>query len=195
MSCPLFYRAFVEAETAITTEVLLNQIDVNVLPEAIGASASARLRPHDTDPKFREAIVDFASQYLAQRPPLPRSWTLREAFRLARLHFYVDSIAKKLAATALDEPPLNCSKSIATCQEMCRIERALYRFEIYCNCFRESPKTQSSVYGEQKRLFFAHFAPWENEQLGCIHDFLARLVMPGKLPERAQARSEALFRS
>ena len=84
---------------------------------------------------------------------------------------------------ALTKRPVTLSRSIATRQEICRIERALYRFEIYCNIFRESPKAQySSVYGEQKRLFFSNFAPWENEQLGCIHDFLARVVSPGQLP-------------
>ncbi|KND93678.1 hypothetical protein TOPH_01416 [Tolypocladium ophioglossoides CBS 100239] len=128
--------------------------------------------------KNREVIVAFVTRNLRQRPIPPRSsWSLRKALRLGRLHFYVDGLAKKFAMAALTKRPLNRSKSIAR-QEICRIERALYRFEIYCNLFRESRKAQSSVYGEQKRLFFANFAPWENEQLGCIHDFLAQVVSP-----------------
>lgn len=179
LSCPLFYRAFLEAETAITAQVLLNQIDVSVLPEAMAASESSSLRPHDTEPKNGEVIVDFVTQNLRQRPTPPRYWSLRKALRLGRLHIYVDGLAKKFAMAALTKHPLNRSKSIATRQEIYRIERALYRFEIYCNLFRESPKAQSSVYGEQKQLFFANFAPWENEQLGCIHDFLVQIVSPG----------------
>ncbi|KAK1768774.1 hypothetical protein QBC33DRAFT_577229 [Phialemonium atrogriseum] len=178
LSCPLFYRAFLEAETAITAQVLLNQIDISVLPEAMAASESSSLRPHDTEPKNGQVIVDFVTQNLRQRPTPPRSWSLRKALRLGRLHVYMDGLAKKFAMAALTKRPLNRSKSIATRQEICRIERALYRFEIYCNLFRESPKAQSSVYGEQKQLFFANFAPWENEQLDCIHDFLVQIVSP-----------------
>jgi hypothetical protein len=180
LSCPLLYHAFLEKESAITAQVLLNQVDVSVLPEAMAASESSWLRPHDTEPKNRRVIVDFINQNLRQRPTPPKSWPLRKALHLGRLHFYVDGLAKRFAAVALTKRPLNRSKSIATYQEICRIERALYRFEIYCNFFRESLKAQSSVYGEQRQLFFANFAPWENEQLGCIHDFLVRVISPGQ---------------
>lgn len=82
---------------------------------------------------------------------------------------------------AMTSYPLRQCQFLVTRQEACRIHRALYRFEIYRNLFCQSPaKVQSSVYGEQNELFFSHFAPWENEQLGCIHDFLARIVLPGQ---------------
>jgi hypothetical protein len=61
LSCPLFYTAFLEAETSSTTHVLLNQVDVNVLPEAMAASESSWLRPHDTEPQSRKAIMDFVA--------------------------------------------------------------------------------------------------------------------------------------
>ncbi|KAI1371051.1 hypothetical protein F4677DRAFT_436620 [Hypoxylon crocopeplum] len=178
LSCPLFYHPFLEAETAITTPVLLNQIDANVLPKALATFESSQLRPHDTDPKTWEAVTDFVTRNLRQRPCAPTSWSLLKALRLERLHFHVDRLTKKFVEVALTNPPLNPSTSTATCQERCRIERALFRFELYCNLFRESMGVQPSIYGEQKQLFFANFAPWENEQLGCIHDFLVRAVSP-----------------
>lgn len=179
LSCPLFYRVFLEAETSITTQVLLNQIDISVLPEAMAASESLRLRVHGTDPKSRQAIMDFVAQNLRQRQTPPRSWSLRNALRLGRLHSHVDGLAEKFARAALTKPPIDSASSITTHQETCRIERALYRFQIYCNLFCEDQKAPSSVYGEQQRLFFANFAPWENEQLGCVHDFLVNVVSPG----------------
>ncbi|KAI0000079.1 hypothetical protein F4779DRAFT_635724 [Xylariaceae sp. FL0662B] len=185
LSCPLFYCAFLQAETAITAQVLLNQIDVSVLPEAVAASESSSLRPHDTKPESREAIVTFATQYLQRRPTPPKSWSLQKALHISRLHFYVDGLAKKFTSELLNNSPLNQSKSIATHQEICRVERALYRFEIYCNLFRESnsklrPRrfSRSSVCEEQQQLFFANFSPLEKEQLGCIQEFLVRVVSP-----------------
>ncbi|KAI8948488.1 hypothetical protein F4801DRAFT_556711 [Xylaria longipes] len=178
LSCSMFYRAFLEAETSITTQVLLNQIDVDVVAEATIASKSALLRPHDPDPKSREAILDFVAQNLQQRPAPPTAWSLQKALHLGRLHFHVDALAKKFVATTLSRHPLNQSSHLVTDQEICRIERALYRFEIYCNLFREVSDVGSPIYDEQGSLYFAHFAPYENEQLGCIHDFLIRAITP-----------------
>jgi hypothetical protein len=32
---------------------------------------------------------------------------------------------------------------------------------------------------EQLEEFFMDFAPWENEQLACVHDYLVRVISPG----------------
>ena len=87
--------------------------------------------------------------------------------------------------TTLSVAPLKQFKLSPTRQELRRIERALYRFEIYCDLFREIPNERSStipsaINSEQSQLFFAKFAPYENEQLGCIHDFLVRAISPSK---------------
>lgn len=185
LSCPLFYSSFLEAEGEITAQVLLNQIDISVLPEAMVAFGSSSWHLRGTNPKNREVLVNFISQDNFQRPTPPRSWSLRKALDLGRLHIYVDSFAKKFAMATLTKHTLNQSNTVATHQEMCRIERVLYRFEIYCNLFREFPKALSGFYEDQalydelQGLFFANFAPWESEQLGCIHDFLVQVVSPG----------------
>lgn len=188
LSCPLFYRSFLEAETSTTALVLRNQIDDSVLPEAMAAAASLLLRPHGAQQTDQDAVEDFVAHNLRRRPTPPRSLSLRDALLLGRLHVYVDRWAVTFATAALLQDALHKTQpgSAATYQEMCRIERALYRFEIYCNLFREVPTKQSItrltrttpsiMYAEQKGLFFANFARWENEQLGCIHDFLARAI-------------------
>ncbi|KAJ2988039.1 hypothetical protein NUW58_g4185 [Xylaria curta] len=160
LSCPLFYTAFLDAETSIATNVLLNQVDASVLPEAIAASESSWLRPHDTVPRrqTRKVITDFVAGNLCQRPTLPKSWLLKKALHIGRFHSCVEQLAEQFAEAALTKGPAARSQSSATYQERCRIQRALYR--------------------EQKQLFFANFSPWENEQLGCIHDFLVRAISP-----------------
>lgn len=32
---------------------------------------------------------------------------------------------------------------------------------------------------DQREAYFAYFAPWENEQLACIHDYLLEVITPG----------------
>lgn len=49
LSSPLFYRVFQSVEAIITTRVLRNQIDVNVLPEAIITFESASLLGKNRD--------------------------------------------------------------------------------------------------------------------------------------------------
>ncbi|KAI1311828.1 hypothetical protein F5Y03DRAFT_342503 [Xylaria venustula] len=186
LSCPLFYRSFLEAESAIVTQVLFNQLDMTLLPEAIATAESACLRPHDTDPKSREAIIEFVTRNLHQRSTLPGSWSLTKALHIGRFHFHVQAFTDMFINTTFARIPRVQSDSVATRtatraatrQERKRVECALYRFEIYCNLFRESRNAESPIYEEQRQLFFQNFAPWENEQLGCIHDFLFEVIAP-----------------
>ncbi|KAL6366094.1 hypothetical protein LRP88_00190 [Fusarium phalaenopsidis] len=56
-----------------------------------------------------------------------------------------------------------------------RIERVLYRFELFRKLFGRFHQSEGKLKPLAKS-FFQKFAPWENAQLGCIHDFLAREV-------------------
>ncbi|KAI8635657.1 hypothetical protein F5Y19DRAFT_482857 [Xylariaceae sp. FL1651] len=178
LSCPLLYCAFSKADGAIVADVLLNQVDVSVLPEVIAASESSRLHLHDTEPQSREAIDHSVARNLRQRPTTPKFLSLKEVLSLERFHSCVEQLARQFVEVALTERPALHSGSGTTWHEICRIQRALYRFEIYCNIFREGPNVPSTIYQEQKQLYLANFAPWEHEQLGCIHDFLVRAVSP-----------------
>ncbi|KAK8065480.1 hypothetical protein PG997_012227 [Apiospora hydei] len=176
LSCPLFYGAFQEAEAAIATQVLLNQMDASVLPEAMAAAESTRLRLHpDAEPLAEMAVAGFMDRNLRNRPAPPTSWSLLDALRVARLHAAVEEFAVRFANEAMATPRLSPSRSIdVTCQELCRIERTLYLFEIYCNLFRISPMLLRSpgmsmrirFYREQQRLFFTNFAPWGERAAG-----------------------------
>ncbi|KAI0544218.1 hypothetical protein F4679DRAFT_591684 [Xylaria curta] len=168
LSCSSFYHAFWNVETTITTEVLLNQIDVGVLPEAMLTAESALL-PDESKPKSYETANNFAARNLRQRPTPPRSWSLQEALRLSRLHFYVDALAKKFVETTLTKAPFNQPQHPVTNQEMCRIQRALYRFQLFRNLERTAARS---------RFLMAFFDYCENEQLFCIYFFLTRAVLP-----------------
>lgn len=64
--------------------------------------------------------------------------------------------------------------------EVTRIERSLYRFEIYCNLFRDSAQFTFAPGPEQREAYFSKFSPWENEQLACVQDYLSGAIREGK---------------
>jgi hypothetical protein len=176
LSCPSMYHAFVNAEKLITNQVVNNQIDAAVLPEAVGALKSSRPQPWT-----RQGVGDFIHHHLQARTYLPHSLTLSEAWALGRLHSGVERFAAEFIAEMLnpssvfahiDAPPgWAVSKN-----ETNRVQRAFYRFEVYCNLFRGFQEFQP---GETEKLFLFNFSYWENEQLACIHDYLFRAVCPG----------------
>ncbi|KAI9780859.1 MAG: hypothetical protein M1839_006486 [Geoglossum umbratile] len=122
-------------------------------------------------------------KYWLQREKVRRKWTPADALAASKLHFYVHSFAMKFASTALSKIPSRYGQQPPpTRQELERIKRALYRFEIYRNIFppRSYKSHVANVDGTEmlNKVFFSKFAPWENEQLACIYDFLVEEVSP-----------------
>lgn len=93
---------------------------------------------------------------------------------------YVSWFADLFTKATLTKSPFIVSP--ATFQEVCRIKRSFYRFETFCNLFREVDKVLSVVHEDRKTCFFQTLAPWEIEQLGCVHDFLVEAISPGEFP-------------
>ncbi|KAI1408104.1 hypothetical protein F5Y13DRAFT_114782 [Hypoxylon sp. FL1857] len=170
LSCRTLLNAFKSAEVLITSEILLRQINYDVLPEAILVHKSWSLGK----PSVSKGIA-FAEN-LKRREPAPTKWNLADALPLARFHEKVSYLASQAAYEALEKQPrlLAIGESpTPTCEELCRFERALYRFQLYCNVVGPTfPLTDEELLD----MFFEHFATWENEQLACIHEHLVRVV-------------------
>ena len=177
---PCLYYAFMGAEVLITKEVLLRQIHTDLLHDALAEISSRR------DTWTAEEAEVFLAQYFSrsQQPFHPSlQWKLSQALPLCRLYslielFTVDLTTPVLAGNPVSKDPESGPSPRPLSQtEKNRIIRNFYRFQIYCNIFRdESPPI--SVY-RQRKSYFAHFAPWENEQLACIHDYLLNIITPG----------------
>ncbi len=153
-----------------------NQIDADVLPEAVTALKSYRSQPWS-----RSGLLDFVHHHLRSRMSPPESWTLSEALPLGNLHSSVERFASEFIAEMLN--PSSDFAYIAappgwsvSRHEMNRIQRAFYRFEMYCNLFREFKVFEASDIGH---IFFFGFSYRENEQLACVHDYLFRAACPG----------------
>ncbi|RDL35268.1 uncharacterized protein BP5553_07199 [Venustampulla echinocandica] len=177
LTCPSVYNAFIKVEVLITSQVVRNLVGPEVLPEAVAALTSSLLAPWE-----RESMQTFVDDQLLSRQEPPRSWTLSKALALNHLHYHVEyfalsfgshALAKLLAAGDVNDMLARSP----TPSELHRIQRVLYRFEIYCNLFRGRKPAVFDI-DEHRGVFFSKFAPWENEQLGCISDYLAHNVSP-----------------
>ncbi|KAI1124459.1 hypothetical protein F5Y10DRAFT_29727 [Nemania abortiva] len=168
LSCRAFFNAFKTGEGVITGEILLRQIDYDVLPEAILVNKSWSLGT----PSVSKGIA-FANN-LRHRKPAPTMWTLAVALSLAHFHEKVNYLALEAAHEALKKQPRLLRESpMPTYNEICRFERALYRFQLYCNIVGLLFPVDGK---DLLDMFFEYFAMWENEQLSCIHEHLVRVV-------------------
>ncbi|MCJ1283012.1 hypothetical protein MMC26_002339 [Xylographa opegraphella] len=172
-----FYRAFVAGRHLITLQVLLNQISPDLLPDALAVLKSSRLKPWS-----RESITEFLTSYHGKRFSPSPAWTISDAVPVSMLHddisfFMADFVSMALAVHPVTGVP-DVFPSPLTSREEFRISQAFYRFELYCNLFRERGwKDDRFRPEEQQAIFFDQYSPWENEQLACVHDYLYRRMV------------------
>ncbi|KAK8118069.1 uncharacterized protein PG998_006350 [Apiospora kogelbergensis] len=167
LSCRTFLNSFKNAEVLITSEILLHHIDPSVLPEAILVNESFRLQNTSIDQR-----IQFAQNHLSKRIPASSRWRLVDALPLVHFHQFVDYLASSFATEAFDKQPQFSGTAAPSQVEICRFQRAFYRFQLYCNVVGRDVSDEGAL----RDLFFDYFAAWENEQLACVNDYLMRLV-------------------
>lgn len=178
-TCSSFYCAFKDSQSLIVSTVLTNGIHPAVVPDAVALWDATRVEPWSKD-----AIEAFLKRYRISGPSsAPSPWTFLEASRFSKIDRRVQFFTQDFCSSILSVHPItgepDPDHEPPSTSELCRIQRILYRFELYCALFRihkpESKKERFTV-EEQQELFFTKFWSWENEQLACIHDYLLRQV-------------------
>ncbi|KAM5467052.1 hypothetical protein MauCBS54593_005672 [Microsporum audouinii] len=114
---------------------------------------------------------DFIDDYFESLKKIPRpNLSLSEAVALEDYHQLVNNFARDFARKALSKHP------ITGVEEKCP-------FELYWKLFQGTEKPRGERHRQltiplkdHSKLFFDRFAPWENEQVACIQDFLLRLI-------------------
>lgn len=101
---------------------------------------------------------------------------LGELVRLGCVHDIIRTLTADPMCHAWSLLPQSDLKLSPT--EYFRVCRAFYRVELLFDLFRSDPETASA--GIEKRLFLSRHPPWENEQLGCVHDFLEKKLSDGR---------------
>jgi hypothetical protein len=185
-SCRAFYSAFKSSPTPIIRDLAFRIIGIAVLPDSILATLARNAGPcRLTGPE--EAIVAAVLELLNRRGDeallTTHKWTAAEGMATIRLHSIIDDMARKFASFHLSllekvsgrqkEPPSN--------QELVRIKRALYRFEVFRTLFPPRNRDDQHIPAllNAQEAFFGTASPWENEELFAVLDSLRRLVAPG----------------
>lgn len=183
MSCPLFYLSFIDVDSHITPQVLLNQIDRTVLPEALAALDSLALLHMPLADRGGVGRPGTRSRALRSRDISCCPTSLRHTLVLGRLHEHVQYFTEVFVAQCLSKDPLKRVSKPITHKERCRIERAFYRFDMLCGYFRHPLGPEAWGYAYTFPVvysFLDQFTLWELEGLSCIYDFLARELLGGK---------------
>lgn len=170
-------------------QVILNEIDRRVLPDTIMALESSKF-----DAKDLNLVVQYSDKYVKERPLIPHKISLADGAALSDLHrcalhlttkfqdFALQRLTKEQVGLASDrrdwpQPPPVADQPSAL--ETARFQRALYRFEVYCNLFKdpEVVRFNLDVVNFQRAHFFDYLSPWEMEQLVAVRDYLAAAVI------------------
>ena len=172
LSTTSFYRAFLATRSSILLAVLHNEFSEGTLRAALLTLASARLRPHIGD-----SIQKLLAQFQSGAALIPDSWSLSDSLELSRLRHDVGYFARDFSSTLCTNLVTGLPEEnqlVLTSTEMDRIERAFYRFELYCNLIRDGAvRSISSLEAQEIRtLVVDRFLPWENEQLASVYEYL-----------------------
>lgn len=163
-----FHNIFKYDKSGITRQVLLNALRYEVLPAAIAAFESSRRTDYND-----EIGRAFGEKYLDSDNYGPIEWKPSEALHISDFHQHVQFFTEDFAAKTLANLPASATiianQTPLTEREVNRFMRAFYWFETY----RNIPSGGQNRRGEG---FFTHFALWELEQLGCVHDYLFHVV-------------------
>lgn len=177
LTCSSCYRTFLDAETLIINAVLHTHIGSDLIFDAIVVSKSTTLEPDGSD-AATELLQLYAKQALICLSPV---WKLRDALAIGSLHETIEIFSKDFASLALSRNPVTGLKDASpfplSLLESNRVKRAFYRYELFCNMFRERGGVEKAQAASQNprnlSLFFSMCAPWENEQLACVRDYLS----------------------
>lgn len=173
-----FHKTFVGAKTFIIQKWVKNGLDPKLLREVLALGRSIQISVWS-----REAVLEILDTYFSVQPTIKTiMWDMSTAMKIHQLQTLVECFAAEFAADARGRDSLtdddSSLKSAPTTSELRRFQRNFWKFELYCNLFRKITPRNRRIRqhrfstDEQKSIFFDHFTAFENEQLGCVHDYL-----------------------
>jgi hypothetical protein len=203
------YASFYDAQDRIIRTILRNQIPQSLLGYAFLTNRASSpdldrcdfedignrvLRGFSFDFRFRRRRHRIREHILTRESPLD----VRLVSTLSKTHAIIEHFTRDLARDTLPfarkELGLGGKQGV-TKDEIFRIQRAMYCFQVYCNLFRhpyDGPQRRQLGTLLSVHFFGESFAPWVREQLACIHDYFERLLSRGMRPRGAPQPSGVL---
>ncbi|PVH92818.1 hypothetical protein DM02DRAFT_619692 [Periconia macrospinosa] len=179
LTCRSLLLAFLDAKSVIENKVLRNEIRRDVLPKALAVLKSARMLRQSQRSVL--SIQEFLEENFTFRTEPHWQLPSTDVYALSRLNGIITRFARRYISYALKESPRRQEdvERRPSKDEVARVHRAFYRFELWCNLFKTHKTNETILEPDQQReVFFDRFSPWENEQLACIYDYLARAILP-----------------
>ncbi len=185
LTCSTLYQAFLDVKSLTIANIIQTQIDSSLMQDALTTLRFSRITPcsKSVAENLRRAYIRRETSFSVPR------WTLRDTLDLSELHSHVEFFARIFASSALSHNPVTGLPKTGPVKvspsELIRIERTLYRFEFYHTSFAEREEfsigrtqrfTENFTGQDRARYLYAGFAPWENEQLACIRDYLDEVL-------------------
>ncbi|UKZ75142.1 hypothetical protein TrVFT333_002815 [Trichoderma virens FT-333] len=152
----------------ITPELILSSVLKRAIhPDALyHALAAVHVDPDEVSNRDNdEQSWQFLDSYFQRDPALlefPRG--MNGIISLAKLNNLVSSLANDYICRTLH----------ALYAKQARIQRAFFRYELYSRCFPVNPSVpRESIFSadEQFNHFIQQMAPWEVEELSCLHEY------------------------
>ena len=199
---PCYLRSFQSQRHAIMTSILVRDIHPDVLFDAL-ALVNAPNLPRNYDhyvPKLKVFVAQYIaarnSQGVALEPLDPGTRDILWKFHQSVLDATKDFVDHALLIHPITGESLNHHRPLPP-NEVRRIHRAFYRYELFTVLFRERklshcerglrrdsherraarPALQRNSIrsldsNDKSWLFLAHFNAWEVEEIACIRDYL-----------------------
>lgn len=173
--CRKFYTSYLESP-GLKEDILDRQIGDRLLPQAI----ALQLLSSSQAPEERHKILDTLYRNPSQLRDRLRDIPLTDTLQIGRRHSVIHDLIvgfSKSAWSLLSEEELVLSDD-----EYWRFGRAFYRFDMLCVLIRATTGDfdRFNVPQTPKIELLSRHAPWENEQIACVHDFLESILAEGK---------------
>jgi hypothetical protein len=186
---PQFNRLRIEHQVTVLATVPNSEIDASVFEQAYWTMRAAQ-QGFDSS-NHRSKLRDFMAAFSDSDsdPPEAKHVPLAELIKISSLHSHVTTLVKDFCAYALSgplAPSPACSKpSAISSMEFNRIALAFYRFELYCNLYKDHLVVEDGTLQASDKLqmklesfkLFDSWNAWESEGVACMRDyFCARLT-------------------
>jgi hypothetical protein len=153
---------------------------------------AAEYRDGNSDVQLPELVRDLTCQSKATQIP-DFEWTLDDGIKAILLHRAILNMAQMLAHDYISQLQAQAGTAEDTVSdlELSRIQKALYRFEMFRFLFPEPRHQPLTRLPEEERdrvrsidaakiMFFTPYEPWENEQLVAVYESLFLRVAKSK---------------
>ncbi|KAH9986481.1 hypothetical protein F4779DRAFT_611798 [Xylariaceae sp. FL0662B] len=179
LTCRHFYISFKE-HPSIMYDLIQHQIGPQLLPYAVAILEASRIPSPPTDTSIQallDALFNEPAKLLASLHLMPLSTLLKIGYT----HDVIENLSADFSLDAWNllsqDNPKIATNLVLSPAEYFRFQRAFYRIELFLRLFgsKQGKSSEISPQNGYNKLLSQH-SPWENEQLGCVHDYLEKRI-------------------